>query len=94
MMKGIESKDTEILLLMLDSEIKSKCNEIKKKKNEEKLKKTFFISCCLFVLIFIIQMFLRLLNVSYITSFILYQSIIVIVIAPMLFSSIKGGVLK
>jgi hypothetical protein len=94
MMKEIDTKDTEILLSLLDNEIINKCSQIKKQRYEENLKKTFFISCCLFLLIFILQAFLRILNVSFFTSYLLYQSLIMIVIVPMLFKTMRGVVLK
>jgi hypothetical protein len=94
MMKEINTKDTEILLLLLDKEINNKCSQLKKQKYEENLKKTFFISCCLFLIIFILQAFLRILNVSFFTSFIVYQSLIMIVIVPMLFKTMKGVMIK
>lgn len=94
MMKEIETKDTEILLSLLDNEINNKCSQIKRQRFEENLKKTFLTSCCLFMLIFILQVFLRILNVSFFTSFLVYQSLIMIVIVPMLFKTMKGVVLK
>jgi len=94
MMKEIDTKDTELLLSLLDKEISNECSRIKKQRYEENLKKTFLISCCLFLVIFILQACLRILNVSFFTSFLLYQSLIMIVIVPMLFKTMKGEMLK
>lgn len=93
-MKEISRRDTEILLTVLNSEINNKCIEIKAEKYQEKLKNIFFISCGLFLLIIITQVILRLFNASYIMGFLLYQSIIMIVIVPLLFRAMKGAILK
>lgn len=93
-MREINARDTEILLEELSSEINNKCNCIKAEKNEEKIKNTFFISCIVFLMIFIIQIFLRFLNVSLLTSFAVYQGIIMIIIVPLLFKSMKRSSVK
>ena len=93
-MRDTNENDTRILLSMLNSEINTKCNRIKVEKYQQKTKNTFFISCFVFLLLFIILIVLRLLNISLLTSFIVYQSIIMVVIVPLLFKSIKGVHLK
>jgi predicted nucleic acid-binding Zn ribbon protein len=89
-MREINENDTRILLTMLNSEINNKCNHIKSEKYQQRSKNTFFISCFVFLLLFILQIVLRLLNISLLTSFILYQVIIMAVIVPLLFKSMKG----
>lgn len=89
-MREINANDTKILLAVLNSEINNKCNQIKTEKYQEKIKKTFFISCLVFLVLFIIQIFLRLFNISLLTSFAVYQGIIMIVIVPLLFKAMKG----
>lgn len=93
-MKDINSNDTDKLLLMLDNEINRKCSQLKKQQSEEKLKRTFLISCGLFLLLFIIQIFLKLFNMDYVTSFVIFEGLIVIAIIPMFFNAIKGGILN
>lgn len=93
-MKEISSKDTEILLTVLNSEINNKCNSIKTEKYQEKIKNTFFISCLVFLLLFIVQILLRIFNISLLTCFAVYQGIIMIVIIPLLLKSMKGVFLK
>ena len=53
-MRETSSNDTKILLTILNSEINNKCNSIKTEKYQEKTKTTFFISCLVFLLLFII----------------------------------------
>lgn len=93
-MREINSNDTKVLLTILNSEINNKCNSIKTEKYQEKIKTTFFISCLVFLLLFIIQIFLRIFNISLLTSFAVYQGIIMIVIIPLLFKSMKGVFIK
>jgi hypothetical protein len=93
-MRDTNENDTRILLSVLNIEINNKCNQIKTEKYQQRTKNTFFISCFVFLLLFIILIVLRLLNISLLTSFIVYQSIIMVVIVPLLFKSIKGVHLK
>lgn len=93
-MREINARDTEILLVQLNGEINSKCNSIKAEKNEARIKNTFFISCIVFLMIFIVQFFLRLLNISLLTSFAVYQATIMTIIVPLLFKSMKGSSVK
>jgi hypothetical protein len=93
-MKEINSNDTKILLAVLNSEINNKCNSIKTEKYQEKIKDTFFISCLVFLVLFIMQILLRLFNISLLTSFALYQGIIMIVIVPLLLKAVKGVYIK
>jgi hypothetical protein len=93
-MREISSNDTRILLTVLNSEINNKCNSIKTEKYQEKIKNTFFISCLVFLILFIIQIILRIFNISLLTSFAVYQGIIMIVIVPLLFKACKGVFIK
>jgi predicted nucleic acid-binding Zn ribbon protein len=93
-MRDTNENDTRMLLAMLNNEINNKCNRIKVEKYEQRTKNTFFISCFVFVLLFMLMIVLRLLHISLLTSFIVYQSIIMVVIVPLLFKSIKGVHLK
>jgi hypothetical protein len=93
-MREINTNDTKILLTVLNSEINNKCNSIKTEKFQEKIKSTFFISCFVFLVLFIMQIFLRLFNVSLLTSFAVYQGIVMVVIVPLLFKAMKGIYLK
>lgn len=84
-MKEIDERATLELLALLDREIDSKCIELKGKQRELKHKKAFFLSCLIFLISFLVQMFFNIFNVNLLFAFFIYQAISLIFTTPIIF---------
>lgn len=88
-MKEIDKVDTAQLLGRLEYEIDRKCTQLEREYREEKLKRTFIVGTGLFILLLIVMMVSRLFSLGYITSFIVYQFMVMTILVPMIFSTLK-----
>ena len=84
-MKEIDERATLELLALLDGEIDSKCIELKEKQRELKHKKVFFLSCLIFLISFLVQMFFNIFNINFLFAFFIYQAISLIFATPIIF---------
>lgn len=93
-MKKIDKRATAVLLAALDKDIDIKCMELKEKRRETKLKKIFFSSCLCLLVSFFIQAVFRVLNLSFLVTFLIYQGLALFLLAPLVLNLNRGGISK
>ncbi|MGE5631021.1 MAG: hypothetical protein ACM3TR_07995 [Caulobacteraceae bacterium] len=87
-------KKLDCLLLALDDEIEKKCCEIKRKRAEQRMTRLFVLVCSLFVTVPVLLVFAGINLFSLSVPVLLFLSISMFALSPIIFSSITGGAVR
>ncbi|AHF08432.1 hypothetical protein [Desulfitobacterium metallireducens] len=91
-MKEIDQRATAVLLASLDRDLDLKCMQLKEKHKETKLQKTFFLSCLIILLSFLLQIVFKVFNLNFLLIFVVYQGLALFLLTPFVLNFNKGGI--